>query len=191
MHVLIVTAHQRDNSLTQAVAERVCGGLRESGCTLELADLYAEKFDPRLHPKDEPDWEDAEKEYSAEVKKEVARIERADALIMVFPVWWWSMPAMLKGWIDRVWGYGFAYGEGNTLPIQKIVSIGVSANSESDESSQAFFEGLKKQMVEGICHYCGVKDAAFVLLSDSLGGEEHVEEILKQAHQIGVQFNTN
>jgi NAD(P)H dehydrogenase (quinone) len=191
MHVLVVTAHPRENSLTQSVAEKVCGGLVESGCTVELADLYAENFDPRLNTQDEPDWEDTEKEYSVEVKKEVARIERADAMIMVFPVWWWSMPAMLKGWIDRVWGYGFAYGEGNTLPVQKIVSIGVSANSESDESSQIFFESLKKQMVEGICHYCGVKDATFVLLGDSLGGEERAEEILKRAHQMGVQFKTN
>lgn len=188
MHVLVVTAHPRENSLTQAVAEKVCVGLLEAGCTVELADLYAENFDPRLNVQDEPDWDDTEKEYSAEVKKEVARIERADALVMVFPVWWWSMPAMLKGWIDRVWGYGFAYGEGNTLPLQKIVSIGVSANNEHDEDSQVFFDGLKKQMVEGICHYCGVKEASFVLLSDSLGSEEHIEEILTQAYQVGTQF---
>lgn len=190
MHVLIVVAHPRQDSLTQRVTEKLCTGLLASGCTLELADLYAENFDPRLNVPDEPDWHDDKKEYSAEVKKEVARIKRADVLVMVFPVWWWSMPAMLKGWIDRVWGYGFAYGEGNTLPVQKIVSIGIAANSESDEDSQVFFEGLKKQMVEGICNYCGVKDAAFVLLGDSLGGEERVEEILEQAYQVGVQLKS-
>ena len=191
MHVLVVTAHPRKDSLTQTVAKKVCDGLLESGCTVELADLYAENFDPRLNIQDEPDWEDVEKEYSDEVKKEVARIERSDALIMIFPVWWWGMPAMLKGWIDRVWGYGFAYGEGNALSVQKIISIGVSASSESDEDSQAFFESLKKQMVEGICHYCGVKDSTFVLLSNSLDGEERAEEIFAQAHQIGVQCIDN
>lgn len=188
MHVLVVVAHPRKNSLTQTVATTVCDGLKQKGHTIELADLYAEHFDPRLNTPDEPDWEDTEKEYSAEVKNEVARIERADALIMIFPVWWWSMPAILKGWIDRVWGYGFAYGEGNTLPLQKIVSIGISANSQDDKDSQTFFSGLEKQMVEGICHYCGVKDARFVLLSDSLGSEAHIEEILVKAHQVALDF---
>ena len=75
MHVLVVVAHPRKDSLTQAASDKVCSGLLASGCTLELADLYAENFDPRLNPPDEPDWDDAEKEYSAEVKKEVARIE--------------------------------------------------------------------------------------------------------------------
>lgn len=191
MQVLIVVAHPRKDSLTQAVAEKVHAGLLKTNCVVEWADLYEENFDPRLNVQDEPNWEDIEKEYSVDVQKEVARIERADALIMIFPVWWWSMPAILKGWIDRVWGYGFAYGEGNTLPIQKIVFIGVSANSKSDAGSQAFFEGFKKQIVEGICHYCGVKNATFVLLGDSLSGEERVEEILAQAHQIGVQFKVN
>ena len=188
MHVLVVIAHPRKTSLTQAVSEKVCSGLLKSGCTIEVADLYTENFDPCLNSQDEPDWDFVEKEYSVAVKKEMARIERADALVMIFPVWWWNMPAMLKGWIDRVWGYGFAYGEGNKLPVKKILALGVAANTEGDEGSQAFFEDFKKQMIEGTFKYCGVDDSSMEIFYNSLGDEEYVEKLLERAEQIGEGF---
>jgi NAD(P)H dehydrogenase (quinone) len=55
-----------------------------------------------LREADEPDWNDPDKIYSEDVQREMQRIERNEATVMVFPVYWWSMPALLKGWIDRV-----------------------------------------------------------------------------------------
>jgi putative NADPH-quinone reductase len=59
---------------------------------------------------DEPDWNDREREYSAEVWAHMQRIDAADTMIVVFPIWWFGLPAILKGWVDRVWNCGFAYG---------------------------------------------------------------------------------
>jgi putative NADPH-quinone reductase len=111
MQVLTVLCHPRRTSLTAALAERFRAGLAAAGHGGELADLYAEGFDPLMLPPDEPDWDDTGKRYSAAVLAEQARIERHEAITIVFPVWWWSVPAMLKGWIDRVWNRGWAYDE--------------------------------------------------------------------------------
>ena len=106
MNVLMVLAHPRRNSLTAQAAEAFASAASAQGHKFEWADLIAEGFDPVLHEADEPDWNDPGKIYSEEVRREMARIERNDATVMVFPVWWWSMPALLKGWIDRVWNNG-------------------------------------------------------------------------------------
>src|SRR5262245_29894305 len=103
MKVLLVSAHVRDSSLTRAVADAFAAEGAENGHEVERADLMAEGFDPVLREVDEPDWDNPDKRYSVEVQREMARIERNEATVMVFPVWWWSMPALLKGWIDRVW----------------------------------------------------------------------------------------
>lgn len=75
---------------------------------------------PFLFPEDEPDWENPDKQYSEAITREQQRITEHDALICSFPVWWYSMPAILKGDIDRVWNYGFAYGP-RTLPVQSAM----------------------------------------------------------------------
>ncbi|GAA1933948.1 hypothetical protein GCM10009837_69760 [Streptomyces durmitorensis] len=77
---------------------------------LDLLDLHAEGFDPRMAEADEPDWADRDKTYSDEVHAHMRRVAAADTVIVVFPLWWFGLPALAKGWIDRVWNYGFAYG---------------------------------------------------------------------------------
>lgn len=111
MKILLVTAHPRSDSLTYAVAKAFTEAAKKNGHEIEVADLMAEAFDPVLREPDEPDWANPNKVYSTAVQNEMARIERNEATVMVFPVWWWSMPALLKGWIDRVWNNGWAYGD--------------------------------------------------------------------------------
>jgi len=82
-------------------------GVKAAGHTVELADLHAEDFDPRWSMADiEADGNGAK---LSDVADEQARIARADAICLVFPLFWWGMPSMLKGWIDRVWTWGWAY----------------------------------------------------------------------------------
>lgn len=64
-----------------------------------------------------------------EVLAEQARIARNEALAFVFPVWWWSFPATTKGWIDRVWSNGWAYG-GRFLPQRKALLIGTASGDQ-------------------------------------------------------------
>ena len=109
MKTLLVVAHPRQSSLTFAVAKAFADPIGEDGHSVEWADLVRERFDPVLMTPDEPDWNDPNKIYSAPVRAEMQRIERNEATVIVFPVWWWFMPAILKGWVDRVWNHGWAH----------------------------------------------------------------------------------
>lgn len=110
MKVLTVVSHPRTNSLTFAVAERFVQGLKDAGHEVEVLDLHRMGFNPVLWEEDEPDWNNGDKKYSKEVEIEMERMKKHDALAFIFPIWWFSMPTMLKGYIDRVWNNGFAYG---------------------------------------------------------------------------------
>jgi len=65
----------------------------------------------------------------------MARIERNDAIAMFFSVWWWSMPATLKGWIDRVWNHGWAYGWNGIdtrIPLDKALMVALGGSPLED-----------------------------------------------------------
>ncbi len=118
MKILVVLCHPRSNSLTSQIAEAFSQGAIKAGHQVELLDLYKENFDPVLRIEDEPNDGSLEN-YTLEVQSEFKRLNNNDAVVMVFPLWWWSLPAMLKGWIDRVWNYGLMYGS-NEHNIKKV-----------------------------------------------------------------------
>src|SRR5690625_1975351 len=103
MKVLTVVTHPRKDSLTFKIANQFIEGLHDAGNETELFDLYWSDFNPVLYEEDEPVWFSNDQKFSLEVEKEIERMNNYEALAFIFPLWWWSMPAMLKGYIDRVW----------------------------------------------------------------------------------------
>lgn len=170
MKILLVTAHPRPNSLCHQVADEFAIAAASNGHVVELADLVAEGFDPVLREADEPDWDDPAKRYSPEVQFEMRRIERNDATVMIFPVWWWSIPAVLKGWIDRVWNNGWAYGGAN-YPHKKVLMIGLAGNDRASFVKRGYDRAMAVQLETGILRYCGVQDAHLEVFYDTLEGE--------------------
>ncbi|MBO3740269.1 NAD(P)H oxidoreductase [Actinoplanes flavus] len=166
-HALVVLAHPRADSLTAATAARARDALTTGGWTVDSLDLYREGFDPALGPDDEPDWTDAAKEYSAEVRAHMARVTAADLIVVVFPVWWWGLPAIAKGWVDRVWNRGFAY-EPSTLHGKRMRWVGLAAGSAAHYATHGFDKALDLQLRVGISEYCGITDATVHLIHDTL-----------------------
>jgi putative NADPH-quinone reductase len=188
VQVLTVLCHPRADSLTAAIAKEFRAGLSESGHGGELADLYAEGFDPLVLPPDEPDWNDATKRYSDAVLAEQARIERHQAVAMVFPVWWWSFPAMLKGWIDRVWNRGWAYDE-SKLTLERGLLIGIAAGGARTYDGPRGYRGaMETQLVQGILDYCGVPRGGMELLMNSTDDDAARATILLRARLLGREF---
>ncbi|MGH8080867.1 MAG: NAD(P)H-dependent oxidoreductase [Lysobacter sp.] len=170
---LIVTAHPDPQSLTHAVAARVGEGIAAAGHAFDIADLAAEGFDPRftpadiavhLHLTDPP----------ADVAVEQARIDRADALVLAYPVYWWSMPALLKGWIDRVFANGWAYHYSEGTGVQKrlrglpVHLLAIGGADLRTYARHGYFGAMKTQIDHGIFDYCGAR----VLTSELLLGSE-------------------
>lgn len=122
--VLLVSAHPEPTSLTRQLAEQSAETLAASGCEVLHSDLYGmgwkavfdgNDFPERLNPErlsliDESGHAFARKSQTADVEEEQRKLGEADALILHFPLWWFGMPAILKGWIERVWAFGLAYG---------------------------------------------------------------------------------
>lgn len=187
MKVLVVFDHPRRDSLSGAVLDAFVEGLTEAGHSAEIADLYAEGFDPRMPLADEPDWDDDDKVYSDAVLAEQARIERNDAIAFVFPVWWWSVPAMTKGWIDRVWNNGWAYGA-RKLSLEKAQLIGLAANSEDGYRKRGYAEAMRVQLLVGIMNYCGIENADLRLFYDAHEGVDIREDLIGRARQLGREF---
>ncbi|MBY5364656.1 NAD(P)H-dependent oxidoreductase [Rhizobium leguminosarum] len=108
MRILLVLAHPLEDSFAAAVARTTREALEASGHVVDLLDLYAENFDPRLSKAERGGYFDQPYDTSA-VADIVARLNAADGLILVFPQWWFNFPAILKGFFDRVFAPGVAF----------------------------------------------------------------------------------
>ncbi|WP_246023308.1 NAD(P)H oxidoreductase [Nocardia yunnanensis] len=165
---LVVIAHHRSDSLTAHLARRAAARLEHAGYRIDLLDLHAEGFDPRMTVADQPDWGHREKTYSPEVHEHMDRILAADLVVVVFPVYWASTPALLKGWIDRVWNYGFAYGRSTPrLAGKRMLWLGLAGAAADDPLIPFMQQTLEGQLNMGIAYYCGFSHSAVGLLPDA------------------------
>ena len=145
MQVLVVAAHPCDDSFNHAIAARARAGLAEAGHEVTWLDLYAESVDPvmradewhgymaALEPGTTASADDALDHRVAEHGRLVAA---ADAIVFVYPTWWSSLPAMLKGWIERTMRPGVAFSttpDGAIRPalgrLQRLVGISTYGSS--------------------------------------------------------------
>jgi NAD(P)H dehydrogenase (quinone) len=127
MRTLIVFSHPEPQSFSAALKNEAVTTLTRLGHQVEVSDLYAGGWNPALGPAEfdadraDPSYLDLSREqehafakgsHSADVQAEQKKVADADLVLFHFPVWWFSMPAMLKGWVDRVFSRGFAYSAG-------------------------------------------------------------------------------
>jgi len=126
MNVLIVYAHPEPTSFTAALKDAAVQALSAAGHRVEVSDLYGEGFNPvagrhdftgaadpgRFHYQSEQLNAARTGGFAADLVREQERLMRADLFIFVFPLWWGGLPAIVKGWFDRVCAYGIAYADG-------------------------------------------------------------------------------
>jgi putative NADPH-quinone reductase len=102
MRVLVVYCHPCPESFNAAIRDKVLLALRDTGHQVHLTDLYAEGFDPVMSA-DERRGYHTPVENERPVADHLERLRWAEGLVIVYPTWWYGPPAMLKGWLDRVW----------------------------------------------------------------------------------------
>lgn len=118
MRILMVACHPRADSYSAALREAARTALQAAGHQVVLRDLYAEGFAPAMSAAEHARCHDAGRN-EAGIEDHVADLRTAEALVLVYPTWWYGMPAMLKGWFDRIWlaGIAFRLGEGAIQPL--------------------------------------------------------------------------
>jgi NAD(P)H dehydrogenase (quinone) len=118
MRFLVIYAHPVKESFVSALHDCVVRALRGAGHEVDDCDLYVEGFQPVLSREERIAYHNVEANQGY-VPKEIERLRRCNGLVLVFPTWWYGMPAILKGYIDRVWlpGVVFKLDRGRTRPV--------------------------------------------------------------------------
>lgn len=151
--ILVVSAHPEPRSLNASLAAFAVDELRAAGHEVRVSDLYAMKWkatvdaddfsghagDQRLHVMAASERDTFADRLSSDIAAEQEKVRWSDAVILQFPMWWFSAPAILKGWIDRVFTSGFGYGPAVPPPYSEGVLAGrralVSVTLGARESS--------------------------------------------------------
>jgi NAD(P)H dehydrogenase (quinone) len=156
LKALIVTAHPQQGSFTQALAQRFADGVVASGHMAEIANLYEEGFDPVVSIQELEGWQQGH--VSPEIRAWQERIGSSDGLLLAYPVWWSTPPAILSGWLQRVLTQGFAFRHvgGRTegqlkLRAQILVNVGSRQREDVDLAT------LYLEPMIGVLRYCGME----------------------------------
>lgn len=122
MRCLVIHAHPLEKSLTRHFSDTARAALEEAGHSVFFVDLYQQGFDPRLTPGERAHHYEPEPP-APDIAPLVEELREAEIVVLVFPTWWFGMPAILKGFIDRVFApdVAFAHGE-NFGPIRPLLT---------------------------------------------------------------------
>ena len=150
MKVLVVYCHPGSNSFTYKVKESFIKGLKDAGHEYVISDLYAMGFNPVMSENEyirEGFYKEEEK-ISEDILSEQSKINHADAIVFIYPDFWTASPAMLEGWFQRVWTYGFAYGNEPTMKnLDKVLFLVTMGGSLNDEIRRVQLEAMKTVMI--------------------------------------------
>ena len=188
---LIVTAHPIETSLSHTLAQRIAGKLQEQGTQVEIADLHAEGFSPAMIRADLDLYHGDASALPDDVLREQQRVERADMLIFVFPFYWWSVPALLKGWFDRVLTVNWAYKvgeEGRIVGNLRDVPVRLVATAGSDIAGfdkHGYSAAIQSQIVEGVFGFCGLKNVTLDILYEAdSASPQQVDNFLQSLNKL-------
>ena len=130
MKILVVLAHPNADSFNHAIAQRACATLSAAGHDAELLDLYAAGVRAAMSPAERTAYHSDQPLLDPLIATHVELLRAAEALVFVYPTWWSSLPAILKGWFERVMvpGVGFVFDDENKVRpgltnVQQLVGI--------------------------------------------------------------------
>ena len=212
MRVFIVHAHHEPTSFNAALTDTARAALLEAGHEVRVSDLYAMNFDPvsdrrnfctvadgtRLKQQVEEELASAQQGFSPELQQEMDRLSWCDTLVLQFPLWWLGMPAIMKGWVDRVFALGRAYGGGRYYSrgvfagkrAMCSVTIGGSRVMYSDRGAYGPIEAALFPIHHGILAFTGFTLLEpFLVFAPARASESQRRESLREyrAKILGVE----
>ncbi|MEP7113514.1 MAG: NAD(P)H-dependent oxidoreductase [Ilumatobacteraceae bacterium] len=130
MHVVVVVAHPDPRSFNHAIAATACATLSAAGHTVTMLDLYADEFRTAMSPAERLAYHSDRPILDPMAERHAEVVKQADALVFIYPTWWSTVPAILKGWLERVMvpGVGFVFDEHHHVKrgltqVDRIVGI--------------------------------------------------------------------
>lgn len=197
MHIYILFAHPSKHSFSREVLNAFTCGLKEFGHSFEINDLYDSGF------KSDMDADQYLREVGMnpnaslpeDIKLEHEKISKSDALVFIYPLWWSDCPAILKGWFDRVWTYGYAYfydkdGARNTRIIPKKALVITSAgHTEEHLESTGIAGSMHKIFLEDRLMNVGFTDVKMEILGGMMPTDDSYRgKNLERVYHLGKSF---
>ena len=189
MHVLIVTAHPDPACYTHAAVARLVDGLKSvPDTTHEILDLASSGFDPLFGVPDNVLFH-VGGQTPADVIDQQRRVDKADVLVLAFPVYWWSMPAVMKGWIDRVFIRNWAFDDDPARKTTGLLGrlrgqvVAIGGVDRDTYERRGYLDAMKAQIVQGIFGYCGIQPIGMDVLLQI--NQPAAEQGLQEAFKIG------
>ncbi len=190
MIVFIVYCHPSEGSFTKNMCDAFIKGVTDSGNEYIISDLYKMGFQTDMT--EEEYIRDANYRNTPNVAKDVLaeqeKINSSDAIAFIYPVFWTEAPAKLVGWFDRVWTYGFAYGEKTMKELDKAVILCSAGNPIEHLEEYGLLDSMKRVML-GDRLFGRAKQMEFIVF-DNTSRENELREKnwdanLQKAYEIG------
>jgi NAD(P)H dehydrogenase (quinone) len=192
MKVLVVYAHPNPESFNHAVLETFVRGLQSKGHEPEILDLYAQGFNPLLSAADLASFQNGET--PVDIQAQQAKVARAEGLAFIFPIWWSSMPAILKGWIDRVFSLGFAYAFAEEGPVgllkqQKALLITTAGGDQAFFDHSGIQKAIQMTVDLGVFAFTGIPKVQHEFFYNIVQADPATREsYLEKAFSLGADF---
>ena len=160
MHIQVIGSHPLADSYNRALFDAVIGALRQGGHQVTATDLYRDSFDPALGEAERRSYFTPRYDDTA-VAGHTDLLRRIDGLILCFPQWWFGMPALLKGYFDRVWAPGIAFAhdpaKGRIRPLLTNIRVFGVVTTYGSPRWLAWFAGepCRKVMLRALKPMCG------------------------------------
>jgi len=197
MHVYVVYAHPSHESFTAKVFKTFLKGLFEAGHTVEVGDLYAMDFkaDMDIKQYQREMGADPEAPVPWDVEREQRKLDKAQGLALIYPVWWADCPAKLKGWFDRVFTHGYAYYHGQpsgkkiNLHIDRAIAICPAGQTMQQLEQSGAAQSMKRIMLNDRLSPARFRHATMEILAGMSGDNGTNEKInLARAYELGRTF---
>lgn len=156
----MVHAHPRRDSFNRALFDLVMVALTGAGHSVESISLYEEEFDPRMTADERIAYHTSTPIHSEQVQRYAQLVTTAEALVFVYPTWWFGLPAILKGWLERVLvpGVAFVFNPRNHKVMPNLLAIrrivGVTTYGSSWWYSKFFNDAGRRMLVRTLRLVC-------------------------------------
>ncbi|MDR0503833.1 MAG: NAD(P)H-dependent oxidoreductase [Treponema sp.] len=194
MRVFIVYAHPSADSFTREAKDSFIKGLESAGHSYVISDLYGMNFITDMSEAEylREAYYRRDESVPADVVMEQEKINLCDAIVFIFPLFWSDAPAKMVGWFNRVWTYGFAYGEDRAMKhLEKGLVICCAGNTMEYFQKTGILSAIEKVMLEDRL-YDRVKNRELLILDgtsrESPLRQQNRKKHLERAFSAGVSF---
>ena len=208
MNVLLIYAHPEPKSFTGALFGKAKEVLSTAGHELRVSDLYAMKFDPvsgknNFTDPENPDFFKQQLEelhatatgtFAQSIDSEQQKLEWCELMIWQFPLWWFSVPGVLKGWVDRVFAMGRTYGQGRMYETgvfrgkKALLSLTTGGPAEAylEDGLQGDLRSILRPIQRGILEFTGftVLEPHIVYGPARLSPQERDQELIRWQERL-------